>query len=147
MKKILLIILFAPFLSIAQPKGVNAIVVHGVSLSLADDSLNAKGFQIDKIEGETLVTKPKLYVSEESDTKKEHASIVLTVKGSGADIIISAMYSYDEFKKEILGPHSQSGKLTIVENGYTKGSYMRRAFDYMNDFAKSLGNNISYVKQ
>ena len=136
-----------PFFAAAQPRGVNTITVHGMTLSQIDDSLNAKGFQIAKIEGDVITTKPRQYYSVEDERRKDHASIVIMVKPSGGDVAISAMYTYDELETKILGPHEQTGKPTRVENGYTKGSYMRRAFEYLNDFAKSLNNNLSYTRQ
>jgi hypothetical protein len=135
-----------PVFIFAQPKGVNTIIVHGVSFSLVDDSLNAKGFEIDKLDSVSLTTKSKQYYSIETDSKKDHGNIVITVTMKGTDAIITARYTYDELETKVLGTHTQSGKPTTVENSYSKTSFMRRAFDYMDDFAKSLGGTVSYER-
>jgi hypothetical protein len=145
-KKIFLAFLFLPFFGFSQPKGCNAIVLHGVSFSQIDDSLNARGFQIDKLDSISLTTKSKEYYSSESGNKKDHASIVLSVRIKGNDATLTALYTYDENENSVLGAHTQSGKPTRVENIYSKGSFMRRAFDYMDGFAKSLTSNISYTR-
>jgi hypothetical protein len=146
MKKIFMAFLFLPFFGLSQPKGCNAIVLHGVSFSQIDDSLNARGFQIDKLDSVSLTTKSKEYYSSESGNNKEHAGIVLLIRMKGNDATLTALYTYEELQNSVLGAHTQSGKPTRVENMYSKGSFMRRAFDYMNEFAKSLTSNISYTR-
>jgi hypothetical protein len=146
MKITILLLCMLPAFAFAQPKGANAITVHGVSFSQVDDTLNARGFQIDKLDTAGLTTKSKQYYSEEGDSKSNHANIVITVQVKGSDAIFTALYTYEEQTK-VFGAHSQVGKPTVVENIYSKGSYMRRAFDYMDGIAKSFGGAVSYSRR
>jgi uncharacterized protein YodC (DUF2158 family) len=141
--KTLAIFLFLGILS--APKNAIKIMVTGVSMETMGDSLRSRGFEIQSSSLDSIVTKYKEYYVKKTASKKVIALISIKVKRSGDGLEVSAKYQYDETHLQAFVIGMGHGDPAMVVNEYTKGSYMHRAFDYMDDFARSFGKETTYL--
>ena len=136
----LLFLLLLPFFSIAQQKGANVIKVSNVSFDQCVSALIADGFIIDRIDKEykVITTKPL-------EVKKAGTVIILQVNQKDSALMIRGQLS-ETIGLVIGGQNIKSESSRIVNKGM-RGSVNKLCFDRMNDFARSLGGEVSYIVQ
>ena len=137
--RFLILISLIPMLCLGQnaPKWTNQIKVKGTYYSTVAQALIEKGFMLDKTDKDLqlITTSPRTFKGLGSSVKLQ-----VYIKDSSA-------YITGQFKLEVkLFKNSEESFEAIVNRGM-KGSEYKNTFDLMDDFAKSLKGEITYVKQ
>lgn len=128
----ILLLIFLPALSFAQPKGSNTIIVHPVTMEAVVKNLEAMKFGVANDGFGTITTIPK-YVENHG-----HMQITVTVKDTTA--YISGTFFRFEEPAEITPE--------LFKNDYSYGGhYLGGTFKVLDTYAHSLGGTITYSKQ
>lgn len=146
MKKLLILLLFAPIISLSQdiPKNVNTIIAKGVTFARVVNNLLDSGYTADKLDKDfqTIKTEWRTLCSEcapEICINVRVKDSTATITGqwrSSAGILLFAKRSQAENEHALVFP---------VQNERSK--VPRKAFEVMNNYALSLQGQITYLKQ
>lgn len=152
MKSILLFLLLLPVISIAQDilPNANAIVVKGVTFQEVCIRLLDSGYAIEKKDEQlqTIRTEPKRY------PKHWNAGYVMNIRIKDSSAFISGTFTAP-FEQPLTAAGAKQDPLwngDPVYNFTKKGktypkSLMGYPFTLMNQFAKSFGKPVEYLKQ
>lgn len=137
--KYFFLLLFCPFLSIAQPpKGATTIIIKGASFSECVSQLIVKGFIIDRLDStyKVISTKPKL-------AKKSASDISLQLSEKDSSLFITGIMNPKITVNT--GLFSQGGASAVpIQFKGMKGSEMKLCWNAMEDFAKSFEKEVEY---
>jgi hypothetical protein len=147
MKRILLIPVFLFAMAHGQQKGDNTIIVKGIPFEQIIGMLLADKYLIDHESDSEIVTKPIEFTEQKSQSMKKY-SIVMDIKYKESSKVasISGKYNYSILINNIFGPTVNGADFKPIANLESKSSYIRKSFNVMDNFAKSLKGQITYGK-
>lgn len=122
----------------AQDKNVNVIIAKNVSFKNVVTSLLDAGFQIDKLDS--------TYSTVKTDFKKIclkcDADYLLNVR-----VKDNTAYITGKWKNTLVASVVFSGSDPVFDIKNERGGIPKQSFEAMNNFAKSLSKDVSYLKQ